>query len=512
MSSELLCRTAPFNKSTLHEFGFDPADITCVDLSGGEVYDLVAAFIAKHAKSTRRESTFTFDISRSKDGGDDGDEGHRVAVPALGLGLFEFDFQPLAECSCASSDSSSISMVEAECPAPTTLYALHQTLGNVVGTDCGPKLYKSLVLLAPGKASLPVIQSFVNHLLAQADQTEEHKFTCYRWHVQYQYWRHEETAVARPIQSVVLPAAIKDKLLDDLDDFVARGTARWYREHGIPYKRSYLLFGVPGAGKTSLIQAIAGRYKRNLAILQPSHPEMTDDSLKAAVQRVPHRSIIVLEDVDALFEAGRTKSSGNKSSLTFSGVLNALDGVGGCAGQIFVLTTNHRERLDPALIRNGRVDLHIEFTHAGYEQMKGLFLSFYREASEQLADAFAKGLTELLGERKVSAAQLQHYFIMMRKESAETASAGFGKVLEEAEAHGQLGAEKEKAGEKAGDDPDGKGKAKAKGKKNGGKQANKEEGDEAANDVDGDGGSEEDGDQQKPRGGSKAQHVHVHIH
>jgi len=264
---------------------------------------------------------------------------------------------------------------------------------------------------------------------------------------------------------------------------------------------------VPGAGKTSLIQAMAGRYKRNLAILQPSHPEMTDDSLKAAVQRVPHRSIIVLEDVDALFEAGRAKSSGNKSSLTFSGVLNALDGVGGCAGQIFVLTTNHRERLDPALIRNGRVDLHIEFTHAGYEQMKGLFLSFYKEASAQLADAFAKGLTELLGERKVSAAQLQHYFIMMRKESAEAASAGFGKVLEEAEAHGQLGAEKEKAGEKAEDAQ----KAKAKGEPNGGKQAAKEKGGEDGNDEDG--GSVEDGnDQKKSRGGNKAQHVHVHIH
>jgi len=359
-----------------------------------------------------------------------------------------------------------------------------------MGTDCGPKMYKSLVLIAPGRNKVNILQNFVTALLKEADRTEEHKFTCYRWHVQYQYWRNEETTVARPVESVVLPDDTKRKILDDLDDFVAPGTRNWYHDHGIPYKRSYLLYGVPGAGKTSLIQAIAGRYKRNLAILQPSHPDMTDDSLKAAVQRVPHKSIIVLEDVDALFAEGRSKANGNKSSLTFSGVLNALDGVGGCAGQIFVLTTNHRERLDPALIRNGRVDLHIEFTHAGKEQMRGLFLAFYNGADESLADNFANGLTELLGDAKVSAAQLQHYFIVMRKESAEVASKHFAKVLEEAEAHGQMKVEAAvKADEREKEASEEAAKNKASNNKHGS--------------SDGDG---------NVSGGKKPQHIHVHIH
>merc|ERR1712146_551257 len=72
------------------------------------------------------------------------------------------------------------------------------------------------------------------------------------------------------------------------------------------------------------------------------------------------------------------------------------------------------------------------------EQMRGLFLAFYNGADESLADNFANGLTELLGDAKVSAAQLLHYFIVMRKESAEVASKHFAKVLEEAEAHGQM--------------------------------------------------------------------------
>merc|ERR1719399_1312514 len=114
---------------------------------------------------------------------------------------------------------------------------------------------------------------------------------------------------------------------------------------------------------------------------------MSDDSLKSAIEHVPHKSIVVLEDVDALFDGKRQKTDG-KSVLTFSGLLNALDGVGGCSGQIFVLTTNHRERLDPALIRNGRVDLHVEFKDATAEQMRGLFLQFYKGVAETLAADF----------------------------------------------------------------------------------------------------------------------------
>jgi len=264
------------------------------------------------------------------------------------------------------------------------------------------------------------------------------KFTIFRFHAQHQYWQRTDVVTARSIDSVVLPKESKSLLLSDLDDFTSRETKEWYIEHGIPYKRSFLFHGSPGAGKTSLIQGIAGRYARNICYLSPSHPEMSDDAMKTAVQRVPAKSIIVLEDVDALFDGRKKKAEGGEkqNSLTFSGLLNALDGVGGSSGQIFILTTNHRERLDPALIRNGRVDLHVEFKDASREQMAQLFTQFYSDAPPQLAEEFATSLSEALDANKATAsmAQLQHYFIMQRKTPAEVAAKAVRKVLEEQEA------------------------------------------------------------------------------
>ena len=139
------------------------------------------------------------------------------------------------------------------------------------------------------------------------------------------------------MDSVVLPSRQKQAIVEDLDSFLSKDTFHFYTNHGIPYKRSYLFFGVPGAGKTSLLTAIAGKYRRNLCIMQPTHPKMTDDSLSEAIKEAPSRSIIVLEDVDALFEGRESKNS--KTNVSFSGLLNALDGIGNPDGQIFVLTT-----------------------------------------------------------------------------------------------------------------------------------------------------------------------------
>lgn len=69
-------------------------------------------------------------------------------------------------------------------------------------------------------------------------------------------------------------------------------------------------------------------------------------------------------------------------SVTFSGLLNALDGVRSQEGRILMMTTNHREKLDPALLRPGRADVHVELNNASEKQMKGLFRKFFPDSTD----------------------------------------------------------------------------------------------------------------------------------
>jgi len=172
---------------------------------------------------------------------------------------------------------------------------------------------------------------------------------------------------------------------------------------------------------------MAGLIGRNVYYLQPAHPEFTDDMLRNSIIDADKNSIIVMEDIDALFDEQRNSKS-EKCPLTFSGLLNALDGLTNIDGHIFVLTTNFVEKLDPALIRDGRVDFRVEFPNASREQMVQMFLNFYPGEIE-LAEKFAERVTEVLEGEYVCMASLQNHFIKNRKSNAEVASSSFLKPV-----------------------------------------------------------------------------------
>eukprot|EP01041_Mallomonas_annulata_P014404 gene14404-30670_t len=209
-----------------------------------------------------------------------------------------------------------------------TLFGLHQAVGSPVGSSCGVEWYKTLIIISPLIDSQNDLNLFCNDLIKASESTEVGSFTIFTWHIRHQYWRTESICKARSLQSVILATKVKEKLFNDVDRFLDPKTQTFYAKHGIPYRRSYLFHGVPGAGKTSLIQALAGKLNRNLYYIQPTDPEMTDDSLRSSIAEVAENAIIVIEDIDALFAKDRSKKV-EKSPLTFSGLLNALDGVGG---------------------------------------------------------------------------------------------------------------------------------------------------------------------------------------
>ncbi|KZT28418.1 hypothetical protein NEOLEDRAFT_1108514 [Neolentinus lepideus HHB14362 ss-1] len=227
----------------------------------------------------------------------------------------------------------------------------------------------------------------------------------------------------RPLGSVVLEHGVAETIHRDLTSFLER--RRWYADRGIPYRRGYLLYGPPGSGKTSFIQALAGSLSYDICVLNLSERGLTDDKLNHLLSNVPERSFILIEDVDAAFNKRvKTSEDGYQSSVTFSGFLNVLDGVASGEERIIFMTTNHIERLDPALIRPGRVDLALLVDDASPAQAKALFRQFYggedvqhvagmnHDELEDLAQMLEHIVkAELKAGRRVSMAALQGLFI-----------------------------------------------------------------------------------------------------
>ncbi len=215
-------------------------------------------------------------------------------------------------------------------------------------------------------------------------------------------WRLADSKPRRSLDSVVLDAGVANNLHDDIHGFFSR--RQWYAQMGIPWRRGYLFYGPPGTGKTSVAYALAGELRLKLCVLSLTNPKLTDNVMADLLQRTPPRSLILIEDIDAFFVAREKQDA--RVLISFSGLLNAIDGAGAQEGRIVVLTTNHREKLDAALIRPGRIDVEIELGNATAAQVKGLLLRFFPAAAAR-ADHLLAGYPP----QALSPAQVQQILI-----------------------------------------------------------------------------------------------------
>lgn len=201
----------------------------------------------------------------------------------------------------------------------------------------------------------------------------------------------------RDLSTVFLDPDIKAHFCRQIESFQSEQS--WFKDRGLPWKKTFLLEGPPGSGKTSLIKSLASHYGFNLCIMNLN--EISDHYLEDALSSAPDRSFIVMEDFDdavgdlkrshistiddcpkpLLSEVPQTttvalihsNSSPKKELkfLTLSGLLNALDGLISLDGKIIILTTNDISRLDAALLRKGRVDHHYYLGRLKHGEVKG---------------------------------------------------------------------------------------------------------------------------------------------
>lgn len=168
---------------------------------------------------------------------------------------------------------------------------------------------------------------------------------------------------------------------------------------GLPHHLGIMLHGEPGCGKSSLIHAVASETERSIHYLNLGSVEADKELTRLlAGTRDWSKIILAIEDVDAAgvkvsrdepetveTEGKKTRRKAKKeepSAVSLSALLNVLDGILCPDGLVVIATTNHHDRLDPALIRPGRFDHTIELGKLGYEDFRRMATMFRKDPSD----------------------------------------------------------------------------------------------------------------------------------
>jgi len=199
--------------------------------------------------------------------------------------------------------------------------------------------------------------------------------------------------------TIALNCDIKQTVISTLDRFVT--DAQYYHKTGRAHKMGIFLFGPPGTGKTTFIAAVANYLHYNIYDLDLTHVG-GNQGLRQLLSQIPDRTVVVIEDIDSLGLPNRATGApqhsapsplmhpmhGHRSEVTLGGLLNFADGIrSSCASQhIFIFTTNHPELLDPALVRPGRMDLHIELPYCTFQEFQSLCKTYMGVSEHALFD------------------------------------------------------------------------------------------------------------------------------
>ncbi|KAK6136977.1 hypothetical protein DH2020_029278 [Rehmannia glutinosa] len=234
----------------------------------------------------------------------------------------------------------------------------------------------------------------------------------------------------------------KAEIMADLLDF-ANGES-FYQKTGRAWKRGYLLYGPPGTGKSSMIAAMANYLGYDIYDLELTEVN-TNSELRKLLMKTSSKSIIVIEDIDCSINlTNRNKNAGGGSgpaaakknsydvasppganggedggnTITLSGLLNFTDGLWSCCGseRIFVFTTNHIEKLDPALLRSGRMDMHIHMSYCSFPSLKILLKNYLGFEESDLQKGILEEMERVIHVAEMTPADISEVLIKNRRD------------------------------------------------------------------------------------------------
>ncbi|KAF5451775.1 hypothetical protein F2P56_026849 [Juglans regia] len=183
-------------------------------------------------------------------------------------------------------------------------------------------------------------------------------------------WRSAPFTHPSTFDTIAMEDDLKNKVKSDLESFVK--SKQYYHRLGRVWKRSFLLYGPSGTGKSSFVAAMANFISYDVYVIDLSKV-LNDSDLNLLLLQTTSKSIIVMEDLDRLLTE---KSTG----VSLSGVLNFMDGIlNSCCAEerVMVFTMmNSKDRVDPSLLRPGRIDVHIHFPLCDFLAFKTLASSY----------------------------------------------------------------------------------------------------------------------------------------
>lgn len=225
------------------------------------------------------------------------------------------------------------------------------------------------------------IKKFIQFCCTQfAQHQHDESLKIFKWskgqsRLEPNFWKSSKIQVTKTFENIFLDRQMEAELLNDLEQY--KEFEQESERCGIPRKRGYLFYGKPGAGKTSTVYAISRLLNRNIFVVDF---DKLGDEFHSAIEQIPPNSIVLLDDVDTLAVTNdrtiESTQTDKKPKIHLGDILEVLDGYNYFHDCIIVMTTNYPEKLDPALVRSGRIDRKFGFCDCNFDQLTKI-LTFY---------------------------------------------------------------------------------------------------------------------------------------